>query len=134
MPAKKTFHSIRVRGFAHFDKIPEHLGVQLPTYKSLVFVLDDSDVGNPVFTVLFNSFGVEPVFSRLTAGIYNVSMAGQFPEGKVLPSSGWGPGSTSIAFGGFRDDDDNFHVMTFTPGGDQDDLDAVLVVEVRVFV
>lgn len=49
-------------------------------YKAL---LNQSGTSAPVATVLQNTLGATPVYSRVVAGEYNITLAGAFPVGKT---------------------------------------------------
>lgn len=88
MPAKRTFPSLRVRGPAQFDLRPSHKGTPLVIFREYVAILQQAGPDAPLATVMSNTLGGEPVWTRVSAGVYRLTLAGAFPAGNrvLLPN------------------------------------------------
>ena len=84
MPAKKTFHSIWVRGPARFDVRPTHAAVPLPVFREYVAAVAQVGAGAPSSEIRVNTLGGVPVWSRVSAGHYLLTLAGAFPRVKTF--------------------------------------------------
>jgi len=59
-------------------------------YKKYVALLNQSGTDAPVATVLENTLGGEPVWTRVTDGLYTCTLAGAFPQNKTFCLSSYG--------------------------------------------
>jgi hypothetical protein len=60
-------------------------------YKKYVALLNQSGTDAPVATVLENTLGGEPVWTRVNDGQYTCTLAGAFPQNKTFCSVTYGP-------------------------------------------
>lgn len=53
-------------------------------YKLFAFLFNQEATNDPVPTILYNTLGGTPVFTRIGAGYYNITLAGEFPANKTV--------------------------------------------------
>jgi hypothetical protein len=122
MPAKKTFHSIRVRGGARFDVAPTHKGFELPAFRQLVALVTQVGEDAPTFEVAVNTLIGEIAWQRVDTGLYEGVLEGGFPTGKTLILVGQsGDGGFSGAVRCWSDVSNGIHLASQFGNGDPGD-------------
>ena len=126
MPAQKTFRSIRVRGLARFEGGVVGLSTGGNSSKEYAALLSQFGTDAPAATsIIGNTLGGEPVWSRLFEGSYLLTLAGAFPLDKV-----YAPIITLVSASGLtqltttRQDDDTLAVVVSGTGEALFDLQA----------
>lgn len=102
------------------------------TYKVYTALLSQTGENAPVATVLENTLGGEPVWSRLQAGYYQGTLTGEFLAGKTIVTMNVArdPTVTNMATVA-RDSDDAVSVST---NGSDDILSSLIdAIEIRVY-
>lgn len=114
-------------------------GAAVVQYKEFIALFSQAGLTDPEVTVLKNTLGGEPVWTRDSAGVYVGTLAGAFPAGRTVspnkfqvlspPTSGDLAMSVSVA----TEDSVSVETTTYSTGDFIDGaLDATLV-EIRVY-
>jgi len=111
-----------------------------PAYRVYTALLTQSGTDAPVATVLENTLGGTPVWSRTGVGTYNVTLAGEFPVGKtvcfltVQNNEGDARILSAIAYAGAPNADKrSFTIQNATTNQNSDGLAANSCIEIRVY-
>ena len=126
------------KGWLNLDEfVKENSGG--PAYKVYTALLNQSGTDDPVATVLENTFGGTPVWTRAGNGNYYCTLTGAFPQNKVFCSvtygPTWGNGQLMINFG-YNSNDDlymNFFTLLGTSVDPNNNPGNDICVEIRVY-
>jgi len=107
----------------------------LEKYKSYVAVLNQTGTSAPVATVLENSLSGTIVWSYVSTGIYDATLAGAFNSSKtaVFFNKGEVTGTTSGKSGAFVNTSDTVRVMTVSNGSSSNGEVNKATIEIRVY-
>ena len=105
-----------------------------PVYTEYVALLNQSDTDDPVATVLTNTLGVTPTWSRFVEGNYIMTATGLLVAGKVAILQ-VGPGTSTSFFGAaLFEDDDQMAVESYLINGTlADNLLQNTTIHIRIY-
>ena len=105
-------------------------------YKKYVALFSQSSLDAPTATILENTLSGTPTLSYSSAGVYYITLTGEFLAGKVfclspqqLPIQGANVFSTFVG----RDTDDRCYIKTFSGTGVANDVLDSTAIEIRVY-
>lgn len=104
-----------------------------PVYTEYVALLNQSDTDDPVATVLTNTLGVTPTWSRFLEGNYIMTATGLLVAGKVAILQ-IGPGTASTSFAAaLYEDDDQMAVESYSGGSPADGALQNVTIHIRIY-
>jgi len=120
--------------------VKDYIGDGLRPYQSYVALLTQSGTSDPVATILENTLGGVPVWTRSTTGTYAIQLTGAFPVGKTVctlvvhanDSTGRIVSEYNYA-GAPNDDSRGFVVQNATTNSNSDGIAALSWIEIRVY-
>lgn len=122
-------------------KLQRLVGViaKVKPYKVYTAFLTQSGTNDPIATVIENTLGGTPIWTRNSAGNYTATLTSAFPSGKTFVSYTHDGCNGNTGFPGAVRKDDNTVWLTFNDGianvGQYIDIgsDAVESIEIRVY-